>query len=214
MTDLQTRLRATFDYLKSIGVVHTQTQMAEALGMRITHLNDAFRGNERRLTLGLMKRVAAAYSDYINEAYLLEGAGELAKPDPAATRPHVPILVAAGPMGKTIEAAMQSELEPRPIIPGFDWYDFTVTASGDSMEPVISDGDILACVWEAPGFEPRPGRPYVLDTTDGAVVKLIAREDPATVRCSSYNHAYSAYTIPADTVLRAARVVGLIRHFK
>ena len=79
------------------------------------------------------------------------------------------------------------------------------------METTWRRGETRACEWvhDSTGFV--HSRIYVLGEADGAVVKRIERKGN-TLHCHSDNSEYPDFDVPADIVLRSARVVGLVRN--
>ena len=206
----QQRLIQAFEYLRFNGIVRNQTDFADTIGIRKTQMSEAFHGSEKRLTKGLFKRIADTYGDYISRAWLIDGVGEMVVPDRSATRPHLPLAVAAGPMGVTCQSVMADECEFVGIVPNFPFYEFSVKVTGDSMYPALMDGDTIYCrsvdvdaPLDADAF-------YVVDSADGAVLKHL-QAVPDGLRCVSENPAYAPYIIPAASVLKIYRVVGFVR---
>lgn len=207
------RLTQAVEYLKDNGQARTQMDMAALMGVRQPHLAAALNGDYKRLTEGFLRKFAAAYSDYINEDWLLDGKGQMEKADRRSTRPHIPAdkaVVAAGFVGSAIGSVQESECEVRPVMAPFPWYDFTIEVSGDSMEPTLQDGDIIACEWLPRDAEYKKGKIYVLDTNEGAVVKRITN-DGNVIHCHSDNPKYKDFIVDVDSILRIARVVGFVR---
>ena len=207
------RLNQAVEYLKNKGQARVQNDMAALMGVRQPHLAAALNGDYKRLTEGFLRKFAAAYSDYINEDWLLDGKGQMEKADRKSTRPHIPAdkaVVAAGFVGSAIGSVQESECEVRPVIAPLPWYDFTIEVSGDSMEPTLCSGDTIACEWLHDSTEFVRNRIYVLDTAEGAVVKRVERKGN-TLHCHSDNLEYPDFDVPVDIVLRSARVVGLVR---
>lgn len=207
------RLTQAVEYLKDNGQARTQMDMAALMGVRQPHLASALNGDYKRLTEGFLRKFAAAYSDYINEDWLLDGKGQMEKADRRSTRPHIPAdkaVVAAGFVGSAIGSVREDECEVRPVMAPFPWYDFTIEVSGDSMEPTLQDGDIIACEWLPRDAEYKKGNIYVLDTNEGAVVKRITN-DGNVIHCHSDNPKYKDFIVDVDSILRIARVVGFVR---
>lgn len=204
------RLLEAIDYLKDKGQIHKQQDIADALEMDKGRISDALKGKAGKFTEGFLRRFASAYGSFINEAYLLEGVGQLAKPS-QQTRPHIPLTVAAGHTGGSIQSVSADECEFLPLVPGAPDYDFSITVEGDSMEPEMHDGDMLLCEW-IDNLRLSPREFYVIDTDEGAVVKKIEREGNA-LRCISLNPAYPPFTQPLETILRIACVRTLLRNF-
>ena len=208
--DAQEKLTQVYEYLRSKGIIHNQVDMAQDLGMHVQHFNAALHGVQKRLTKGLFKRIADTYGDYISRAWLIDGVGEMVVPDRSATRPHLPLAVAAGPTGVTCQSVMADECEFVGIVPNFPFYEFSVKVTGDSMMPALMDGDTIYCrsvdveaPLDADAF-------YVVDSTEGAVIKHLQRAAEG-LRCVSENPAYAPYIIPAASVLKIYRVVGFVR---
>lgn len=206
----QQRLIQVFEYLRFNNLITTQAEFANAIGVRSQHLNNAFHGDTTRLTKGLFKRIADTYGDYVSAQWLIDGVGEMVVPDRSATRPHLPLAVAAGPMGVTCQSVMADECEFVAIVPNFPLYEFSVKVTGDSMYPALMDGDTIYCrsvdvdaPLDADAF-------YVVDSADGAVIKHLQRAAEG-LRCVSENPAYAPYIIPAAGVLKIYRVVGFTR---
>ena len=209
-----TRLKQSIDFMRYMGVHCGHDDIARKLGRNRVNVTKAINGDSRYLTRSFLRSFAAAYSDYINEDWLLDGKGQMEKADRKSTRPHIPAdkaVVAAGFVGSAIGSVQESECEVRPVMAPFPWYDFTIEVSGDSMEPTLCSGDTIACEWLHDSTEFVHNRIYVLDTADGAVVKRVERKGN-TLHCHSDNSEYPDFDVPADIVLRSARVVGLVRN--
>ena len=210
--DIHSRLIQSFEYLRGegVGVVHTQTDFAKALGMKIGHLNNAMNGDETRLTKGLMKKIAKAYPNHINEEWLLTGEGKMEKPA-RNMRPHYPATVEAGVLGGAAPSVMDYEVEMEPVIKRFPYYDYMIDVSGQSMEPTYFSGDMVACRNLFDRKEITPGKVYVIATHDGAVIKRLLSSTLSSLRVSSDNPEYKPYNIDRDNIVSIAEVVGSIR---
>lgn len=209
MDSLHQRLLKAFDYLRDNGILHTQTQFAEVIGKTQQSLNAAFKDAPKRCTLGLMKAIADAFPDVLNRDYLLTGEGEVAAPD-KSLRPHFEAKVSAGFMDGMSEGEAGVM---RPPIPGMPDYDFTIEASGDSMMPRIESGDTLLCRRCDDRLNPPVGKICVIDSIDGAVVKVVAGDDEESVTLHSLNPKYDDYTVELTSINGIAEVVGLVRKF-
>ncbi len=204
------RLIESIDYLKDIGKIHKQQDIADNMGMGKSHISEALKGKPRYFTEGFLKRFAAAYSEYINAEYLIDGTGPMERPA-KHTRPHIPMSVAAGPTGVAITTVAESDVEHHSIIDTLPSYDFTIGVMGDSMLPILSDGDTVACRRLESSDQIKPEALYVVETTDGAVVKQISCVTTDALTLHSLNPAFADYTIAPTSVLSISRVVGLIR---
>ena len=131
--------------------------------------------------------------------------------DILSTRPRIPMDAAAGSLSIALNGVTASECERLPVIPTFPKYDFTITARGDSMMPDFISGDELACTFVQESRFIQWGRPHVLDTAQGVVLKRIF-DQAVSILCRSINPAYPDFEIPKSEIYHMALVVGLIRH--
>ena len=136
----------------------------------------------------------------------------LQETDKGETRPRIPFDAAAGALSVAMPGVSSLQCEQFPLIPTLPDYDFTIIARGDSMTPDILSGDELACVFVQESKFIQWGRPHVLDTAQGIVLKRIFNQKDA-ILCRSANHDYPDFEIPKDEIYHLAIVVGLIRHF-
>lgn len=136
-------------------------------------------------------------------------------PDAHTQRPHYNGHVAAGAW----------DIEPQPIITD-TWrdildiapeYDFTATATGDSMLPLIHDGDTLYCRRLYRGDPLCPRSVYLFSTPSGTLVKQlhlpVDREttysaDIDTLTLRSLNPAYADIDVPSSDIAGIAKVVA------
>lgn len=125
-------------------------------------------------------------------------------------RPRIHLDAAAGSLSIMAESVSDAECERYPVIPRFPRYDFTIMVKGDSMEPEFQSGDEIACrLIDQPSFI-QWGRPHVLDTTQGVVLKRIYNKTN-TILCHSDNNLYQDFEIPKGDILHIAIVVGTVR---
>lgn len=92
--------------------------------------------------------------------------------------------------------------------------DFLIRTSGDSMQPKYNEGDLLACrmINEVLFFQ--WGKTYVLDTSQGVMVKNIYEDkgNPKNVLLVSENaEKYPPFAIPRSDIRKLALVVGSLR---
>lgn len=208
MDDLQTRLQKVKTYLKKKGTATTQKEMAERIGCSAAYLNDALNNRNRKLTQNFLIRIADAFPDVLSRDYLLTGVGSPAAPD-RSLRPHVHADAAAGFLDSVSSGDPGLDMQP-PIPPSLD-YDFTIAVKGDSMEPELHDGDILYCSFASDRANLPLGDICVLDTAEGALVKVLLSSSPASVSLRSLNPRYSDLVLPASSILHVARVEALLR---
>lgn len=130
--------------------------------------------------------------------------------DEVETRPRIPLDAVAGSLSIITQSVSEAECERFPVISRFPKYDFTILVKGDSMEPEFHSGDEIACrIIEKPSFI-QWGRPHVLDTYQGVVLKRIYNR-PDAILCKSNNNAYDDFEVPKEDIYHIALVVGAIR---
>lgn len=206
------RFLQSIDYLKNNGKARTHEEIAEMSHTSRPNVSSAISGNPRYLTEPFLKRFARAYSDYINEDWLLTGEGRMDKPS-RDMRPHYDAKASAGFMDGISEGKMSAEFREM-AIPLLN-YDFSIDAEGDSMLPRIEGGDTLLCRKAEDRLNPPIGKICVIDTKEGAVVKEIKKVSEETMTLHSLNPdpKFHDYEIELDSILGVAQVVGLIREF-
>lgn len=207
------RLLQAIEYLKDNGKARSHEEISDLSGISRSNVTSAINGNARYVTEGNLRRFARAYSDYINEDWLLTGEGKMEKVDKRRLRPHIPAeiaTVAAGFVGTSIGSVAEEDCAMLPVIPYLPQYDFVISVKGDSMEPVLLDNDKIACKWIEKTEAIKPDKIYVVDSNEGAVVKKIHPKDD-DILCHSLNPRYEDHAINENDVLRLARVVGVVR---
>ena len=168
-----------------------------------------------------IEKILLAYPD-LNPNWLLTGEGEMCKPThseksvlpstPVDTRPRIPFEAAAGALSLATQSVTESQCERFPLIPGFAKYDFTIIVRGDSMEPEFRSGDELACQMLRERGYIQWGRPYIIDSIDGVVLKRI-HDAGDEILCTSDNPRYGDFKIPKNEINHLALIVGMIRNF-
>ncbi len=160
---------------------------------------------------------------YINSEWLLTGKGEMMKESCTSSIdkmegrgiPLIPIEAMAG-YGQGDSQVMQYDISSGYNIPELEGkgVKYLIRVSGSSMYPKYSNGDLLACkpLKDLSFFQ--WGKPYVLDTEQGAIVKRLfpCDEDIECLECHSDNKThYPPFKIPKTSVRAVAIVVGVIR---
>lgn len=128
-----------------------------------------------------------------------------------ATRPRIPFTAAAGGLSVVAQTATAGECEQVPVIPTFPPYDFTIIIEGDSMAPRYMSGDELACRFVSNVDEINWGKPYIVDSDEGAVFKLLY-DGGNVVLCRSINPDGPTYEINKRDIHHVAAVLGYLRH--
>lgn len=126
--------------------------------------------------------------------------------------PLIPVEAMAG-WGQGDVAVMDYETETYKI-PEFDKLkvDFMIKVKGSSMYPKYNSGDTVACRKIALGSFFQWNKVYVLDTSQGAMVKRIKKSiQEDHVLCVSDNKSYDPFDLPIEELYSIALVVGVIR---
>lgn len=170
-----------------------------------------------------IEKILHAYPE-INAEWLLTGIGQMikgsnelvnSKTDEKKGIPLIPI-EAMGGYGKGDSQVMQYDISSGYNIPELEGkgVKYLIRVSGSSMYPKYSNGDLLACkpLEDLSFFQ--WGKPYVLDTEQGAIVKRLfpCDDDSECLECRSDNNMhYPPFRIPKLSVRAVAIVVGVIR---
>lgn len=90
---------------------------------------------------------------------------------------------------------------------------FLIRVSGDSMMPLYCNGDIIACRKIAEIHFFQWGGVYVLDTSQGVLVKYIEEcgKNDDCILCVSENKRYKPFPIPKSDIRSLSTIVGLLR---
>lgn len=110
----------------------------------------------------------------------------------------------------------QKEIVDNYVVPEFSekGVRYLIRVSGSSMVPKYSNGDLLGCkpIKDMSFFQ--WGKPYVLDTDQGALVKRLypVADNEDILECRSDNsEMYPPFKIHKSSIYRIAIVVGVIR---
>lgn len=73
----QDRLSEVYDLLKRNGKIHSQVDLAKAIGASEATISKALKGDERSLTDKLLKRINKAFGNMFSLDWLLNGIGDM-----------------------------------------------------------------------------------------------------------------------------------------
>ena len=164
-------------------------------------------------------KIFTAYPQ-LNADWLLTGKGEMyvdddPKPDISYTDgiPYYDVDFECG----FDELADAGAPNPQYLIrmPGYEKATLWCNATGRSMDPEISNGDIIALqLIEDPSFLPF-GAVYAIITTNGMrTIKRLGHSDrPGCYRLIPTNPEYDAQDIPVSIIYRVYRVLGSMKAF-
>ena len=104
----------------------------------------------------------------------------------------------------------------RYVIPEFEdkGADFLIRVSGDSMVPLYYSGDLLACrkITDIRFFQ--WGTVYVLETSQGVLVKRVQESEGHndSILCVSENSSvHHPFLLPRDDIRSLSTIIGLVR---
>lgn len=212
--DINSRIKAICDDVFNGNL----TQMAKASYISRTTLISIIGDQQSSPGYDVLRRIVEIPTVNINEVWLLTGEGGMLKnsstgnmiDEEVETRPRIPLDAAAGALSVISSSISEYECERLPMITRFPDYDFTIMVKGDSMEPEFHSGDEIACRFIRESSFIQWGRPHVLDTYQGVVLKRIYNRKDA-ILCKSDNDSYDDFEIPKEDIYRIALVVGTIR---
>lgn len=180
------RIREAFEFLRFRGVVKTQKDFAQLLDYAPNSLSRAMNGNETYLTDSLMSKVDSLIKYYDTTPSQEDIDQEMVLVIPTGAR--------AGTLADfaTSIAAYDCERMVTPI----KGADYAIQVTGDSMSPEYPSGSMIIIKKINEKAFVEWGKTYVLDTENGAVIKMIRKtEDPEIIECVSTNPAYQPFTM-------------------
>ena len=205
-TDLIERIKSV---IKKEG--KTPTTFSEDVGYARGNLYTILNG-KRPVPMSLIESIVSTYN--VDKQWLLTGEKATTEPQDTMTLPLIPRDAMAGMLTGDNAAIMAYECENF-IVPVFHGSDFLIRVQGDSMIPTYLSGDIVACkriiadnVW----FQ--WGKTYVLNTSQGALIKRIEPSDKeGFIKICSDNEQYKPFELPTTEIYGLALVTGIIRAY-
>lgn len=156
----------------------------------------------------------------ISPKWLLTGYGEMYQQNHISierntiTLPLIPYAAAAGFLSSDTPPVRLEDCEQY-VIADFvsRGAEYLIRVTGDSMSPRYHNGDILAIKQVDSSSFLQWGKVYVLDTTQGLVVKrLLPGPSPDTLTCRSEDSTnYPDYTVAKPDIRGLAIVIGAIK---
>lgn len=212
-----------YEHLRSIGKVHTKTDVANIMHASRPNVTAALNGDSKFLTDNFLERFNVAFDNMFNIKWLMTGEGDMLKAsssvdsqpsvknervtdDEAYKVPLVPISALGGSLNDFNLAVKRDDCET--VISPIKDIDMAIKISGDSMEPEYpSDSQVFVKKINERAFL-EWGRVYVLNTCNGIVIKrLMPTNDPNTVLCESINPKYPPFEVNLENVNGVYRVI-------
>lgn len=216
------RFMEVFEALKESGKISTYVQLAEVLKTNKAGIND-IKNKRKRISIDAINSMIKSYPE-VNISYILEGNGPIFHTDqsniinepesdykPKKGIPLVNLVASAGKHPGEI-IFNEREIESRYVIPEFAKADFLIRVKGSSMYPKYSAGDILACIKMNKDNFIQWNKTYVIDTTQGIMVKRILKGGTKTSWVlRSDNKDYQDIDVPVEDIYSISLVIGVIR---
>lgn len=234
------RLNEAFQYLRERGKVHSQKDLALAMGATAPNVSSALRGVDKVLTEKFLRRFVEAFDNEVSYDWLLTGEGKMLKPKSELMEAHeehtdkiaieelregrfrmIPLINIDSVGGihseNSIDPSEQYVIKMMPFTEARDG-DVAILQSGNSMYPTIPSGAALlireVVDWrEYFGY----GNIYVLWLRDGRrITKEVRRydADPKNyVWCVSYNPDVADEELPRSMIRGVWKVIKYVADF-
>lgn len=200
-SEKQRFIETAFHTLRARGIVNTYQDFAKLIGVSRNSISAAKNGNETYLTDSLISKINSAL-DY-HTAPLT---------DEEIDRDTIPVLPTDARAGTLAEFADSIEaFNCERMVSPIRGADFAMQVTGDSMSPEYPSGSmvIIKKINEKAFIE--WGKTYVLDTENGAVIKIIRKtDDPQVIECVSTNPAYQPFTMETKYINGWYRVLMVL----
>ena len=216
MDDINKRLVSVLNYFFDGNV----SEMARKTNVPQPTLNNIVANRLSKPSTENLSRITNSI-ELLNTGWLLTGEGEMlrtATDDSAADKqkalPLIPFEALAGYLSTDNEGVRLEDCE-RYVIPEFDrrGAEFIIRVSGSSMYPKYSNGDLLGCKKIENILFFQWGKIYVLDTSQGALVKRVYEHENKdfVMLVSDNKDVYPPFPIPKSDIRSLSIVVGGVR---
>ena len=218
---MKDRLKEVLDYLRMKGVVRTQKDFAELVGIGANNLSSALKGDSRYLTDGLARKVVSATDGEVSLGWMLTGEGEMLRDRGNKIPLYDDVDTIGGNNG--VAANVDDGARVTEWIDAGDWFPAATSAIhhyGDSMIEYPS-GCILALKRVN---DPRlliNGENYVIETDEFRVTKQLQDDGDCIIAYSTNRETYpdgrlihAPFRIPKEAIRHLDLVLGcVIRRF-
>ncbi len=215
-TNISERIAYLIDYLNV-----STNKFSNTIGASNSYFNKLIK-NGGSIGSDRIEKILRAYPE-INPEWLITGEGAMLKNDndklAVAKRsknnegiPLIPISAMAG-FGTGDCQILEHEVD-RYIVPHFKdlQIDFMINVRGSSMQPKYNSGDVVACKKLPLDTFFQWNKVYVLDTTQGPLVKRVKKSQVENcIQCISDNVSYEPFDLPLNEIRSLAIVLGVIR---
>lgn len=217
-TKLQ-RLERAIQYLKGKGIVRRQKDVAAQMCTTESSVSNALADRSGSLNDNFLLRFNRAFGDIFSNAWLLDGTGEMLAgggqigDEGNFTTYLVPLAAMAGAL-TGFDSTGVTEYECERIIVPIAGVDFAVPVYGDSMSPEYPSGTRVLVKRINPDAFIAWGSVYVLDTTNGMLLKEVqpCEDDDDFITCHSLNPSgrYKDFDVKRTHIRAMYRVLASI----
>lgn len=203
-------IRTAFNKLRSNGMVKSQREFAQLLGLTEGTISKALKGEKNYASDIMIARINALMFEKFGETpeWDKEPVPETEGGEPL-TLPVIPTKAMAGTLGEFSQGIKAYECE-RMISP-IKGADYAIKVSGDSMIPDIPNGStiLIKKIFEEEFVE--WGKVFCLDTKNGAIIKRVyPTENPDVVECRSINPEYPPFKVHVKNINGWYRVLMVL----
>lgn len=228
--EVSSRFIEAYERLLSDGLVTSKKEFASSVGVSPSMVTEISKGRSSVGTSAI-QNIVLLYG--ISGEWLLTGTGNMFKSDldkpieahkrstepPKSSNkrrgiPLIPIDAVAGFPSADNDGVYMEDCEHYSI-PEFEakGANFLIRVSGDSMHPLYENGDIIACRKISDILFFQWGGIYVLDTSQGALVKRVeeCEKDDDCILCVSENPRFKPFQLPKSDIRSLSTIIGLVR---
>lgn len=227
--DKKERIKEAYQYLRGRGIVHTQQDIANIMKKPKSNISRAFNGHEDYLTEGFLADFYKKFSNIFNEEWIINGEGPMlladsenndsvVKSTPTISYTHGNPYYNVDFLGGFDIILNDQTINPEYLI-DFKKYadaDCWCNISGHSMEPLISNGDIIAIKqindWREFLLY---GETYGIVTNDMRTVKIVTKSDKGDdyIHLIPVNKSgeYQPQDLPKKLITHVFRVLGCMK---
>lgn len=199
----------------------TIPKFAEKVGFKTPQaVRELIKGRTKTLSYEAADKILVAYPN-VSKNWLLTGEGEMYNPE-LPVEPEISYTEGTPYYDVDFECGFDELYRPGAQnpeylirMPGYEKATLWCNATGHSMDPEISNGDIIALqLIEDFSFLPYGNIYAIITTNDMRTVKRLGRSDqPGCYRLIPTNPDYDAQDIPISKIYKVYRVLGSMKAF-
>ena len=172
-------------------------------------------------SLDKINGIIEAYPD-INKTWLLSGEGSMIEDYVAARQkkleesgmlkdeyvPLIPLSAIGGSPNDEDEGVMPYECEN--VLSPIKNAQMAIRVSGDSMYPRYPNGSMVFVREVDSSIFVEWGSYYVINTTNGTIIKRVFKGEDETIECRSVNPDYQPFNVPMSEVRKMYKILGAL----